>query len=870
MKFRLDVPALALVMALAGCGGGERVSMAQAPAAQQPTAQQASQQPQAQQADPTTGALRVFQAFYGRAPTAAEFNAFSSPNSMVLATGFAAGFAGSSDAALTSTVLGNMGVTAATVNAASLDILRTALTQYFAAYGASARGVIVNNLVGLLAGLGADATWGAAARGFNTSVDSARAVVTASTGSGGACVAGVATGFQGDIETAAANAGAGDGGSGGSGGGAAAGGGLGKVLGGTMTVTDLATGNVVGQGTTDSATGLVTIRTCSLAGPFLLRLEGKAGARYFDEGRNALVDFPAGSALHALVDQWDEHVGVSPLTEAAYRYALNNYKANAGDIAAGRASLAAGGSLVGLTRAQVVAANELVRAQVNERLTANYQLASARSLSTPIDSASNTASLNDSRYGRSAAVNGGLVRAASDFNAALAAPALTLANDLARDLTDGRINGFALDGSEIARADRSSYESVRLPAAASIGANAVAGRFGTRLTASVGRVIDEMSFTQVDGVDADSNFNVDCQGFRDAVALMSDATVTVLRMTPNNVNGVCHYSFTPADFERQQKITRFITDVKYLSTGGSVNYAVKTDGTVVGWGENFCGRLNPGLPNGKYPQPVTIPGLRDVTSIRSDWRSVIARDRAGTIYTWGFGGRDTRLGGNALCGTTPRAGGTRGDEYQDTAMRRYDAFPNAIEVYTSADTYFVLTSDGKLYGWGAGGIGMLANSDGTVDPQGNLSNFTSIATPTQIAGLGVVRKFAIGSGNAYVLEASGTVRAWGSDYDGYFGGGRPTPTPRPVVLANLTNIAQMEVTCCRGLRLRTFDGTYLTMGGLRQDIRSGAVSVAPRRVTPPEPIRHFAAFHNSIAVFFTSGKVTLDFEDTYDQTGDYR
>ena len=95
-----------------------------------------------------------------------------------------------------------------------------------------------------------------------------------------------------------------------------------------MRVIDLSDGTFIGEAVTDPTLGQVTVKTCTRAGPFLLTLEGKTGAKYFDEGLNQLADFGPGQTLHALVDKWDEHVGVSPLTEAAYRYALNNFKAN--------------------------------------------------------------------------------------------------------------------------------------------------------------------------------------------------------------------------------------------------------------------------------------------------------------------------------------------------------------------------------------------------------------------------------------------------------------------------------------------------------------------------------------------------------------
>src|SRR4029450_12732417 len=100
---------------------------------------------------------------------------------------------------------------------------------------------------------------------------------------------------------------------------AGAGAGEGKVLGGLMTMTRLSDGLVLGSAVTDNSRGLVNIKPCRADFPILLTLTGQAGAKYFDEGTLQLTDFGPSKILHALIDSFDENVGVSPLTEAAYR-----------------------------------------------------------------------------------------------------------------------------------------------------------------------------------------------------------------------------------------------------------------------------------------------------------------------------------------------------------------------------------------------------------------------------------------------------------------------------------------------------------------------------------------------------------------------
>ncbi|MBC5764565.1 hypothetical protein [Ramlibacter albus] len=163
---------LAAAIALTACGGGSDVVSSSTLSSPRPV-------PQAQQAGSTATSeqVRVFVALRGRAPTSAEFATFGTQSGAALGTTLAATLAGTPDTSLSTTVLANLGVTAQTVPPASYTILQDALAQFFAAYGSASRGVIVNNLAGLLANLATDVTWGAPARAFNTMVANAVSVL---------------------------------------------------------------------------------------------------------------------------------------------------------------------------------------------------------------------------------------------------------------------------------------------------------------------------------------------------------------------------------------------------------------------------------------------------------------------------------------------------------------------------------------------------------------------------------------------------------------------------------------------------------------------------------------------------------------------
>ena len=685
---------------------------------------------------------------------------------------------------------------------------------------------------------------------------------------------GVFSGFAGDIESVLADSGGGGGdGGGGSGGSAGAGGGLGKVLGGRLSVTDLSDGAFVGAALTDATNGMVSIKTLTRPGPFLLTMEGQAGATYYDEGLNQMVPFGLGILLHALVDKWDEHVGVSPLTEAAYRYVVNNFKVNPADIVAGRTPLLTTGNLTGLSSAQVIAANALIQNAVNGLLTTPNQLASAKSLPTPLDGSSGTSVLQVSNYGKSAAVNGGLVKAASFYNPLIVAPGLTFANDLARDFTDGRIDGFALDGTAVSPSDKVSFDSVRLPVSASIGVNTVKARFGATTLGAGPLTVDEEASVRIIGSSLDQTSGaVLCNAFRDDVALMSDGSVTVLRRAPTNTNGVCRFTNSAAETALVVKIKNFLTSVKFLSAGGPVAFAVKTDGTVVGWGENYCGRLSPALKNAIYTQPQLVTGLTDITAIRQAWAGNIARDKTGRIFTWGFNTTNTVVG--QACASGYNSAGLQFIQYQDRAIVAYPALSNVANGYAKELNYYAVTTDGDVYGWGDGFAGLLANSDGT-SSNGYL-NGTAVAVPTKIGGLAGVRKLSFTELTAYSLHRDGSVMAWGNDNrlligNGLLtGSGRQTPTARPTAMTRLADIANLE-TDNTSARLQKTDGTVMVWGSSAAAATTSAPIVSPPTVvTTPEKVRYLDSRSSDYSVFFVSGKVVRDVTETTDVTLQFR
>jgi alpha-tubulin suppressor-like RCC1 family protein len=173
MKFLTIVLSSCLLVA---CGGGNELSQASLP---RPVAKAATV------LSNNDIAVRMYQAFYGKAPSNADLTSYTaeiaSKGESAFAAALAAKFAGTSDSVLAKAVLDNLGVTTTTVTASGeYATLLDALGQMFAYYGTNARGQIILNATKLLVDLSTDPTWGVAAVAYN---NQAQANITYSTNS---------------------------------------------------------------------------------------------------------------------------------------------------------------------------------------------------------------------------------------------------------------------------------------------------------------------------------------------------------------------------------------------------------------------------------------------------------------------------------------------------------------------------------------------------------------------------------------------------------------------------------------------------------------------------------------------------------------
>jgi alpha-tubulin suppressor-like RCC1 family protein len=228
-------------------------------------------------------------------------------------------------------------------------------------------------------------------------------------------------------------------------------------------------------------------------------------------------------------------------------------------------------------------------------------------------------------------------------------------------------------------------------------------------------------------------------------------------------------------------------DVVAIAMGSAHGLALKSDGTVWGWGYNEFGQLGNGSTDNETA-PVQVSGLTDMVAIACGTVHSMALKSDGTLYVWGNGGYD-QLGdgetGNQLTPKVILTGVTGIAAYHLGSM--------------------ALKSDGTVWSWGY-------NVDGELG-QGTTENQPM---PTMISGLSDVTAIAAGGYHGLALKNNGTVMAWGYNAGPYgpagqIGNGSTSNQPSPVQVSGLTEVVSIAGGQTHSLAVKS-DGTVWAWG----------------------------------------------------------
>ena len=149
----------------------------------------------------------------------------------------------------------------------------------------------------------------------------------------------------------------------------------------------------------------------------------------------------------------------------------------------------------------------------------------------------------------------------------------------------------------------------------------------------------------------------------------------------------------------------FLTDIIDIDATGEFSLALRSDGTVFSWGRNSNGQLGDGTTI-QRTTPIQVVGqggigfLTGITTIAAGGNHSLALRSDGTIVGWGFNIRGELGDGTTIQRTTPV------QTVQTTGLKGVIAITAGRN-----NNSIALRSDGTIFGWGSNLVGQLG--DGT-------------------------------------------------------------------------------------------------------------------------------------------------------------
>ncbi|WP_295612359.1 CARDB domain-containing protein [uncultured Lamprocystis sp.] len=208
-----------------------------------------------------------------------------------------------------------------------------------------------------------------------------------------------------------------------------------------------------------------------------------------------------------------------------------------------------------------------------------------------------------------------------------------------------------------------------------------------------------------------------------------------------------------------------LTGVAAVAAGEFCTQAIKTDGSLWAWGSNDFGQLGDGTHAHRSTPVRVLTGVAAVAA--GDYHS-LAIKTDGSLWAWGANG------------------GQLGDGTSTNRSRPVKVLTGVAAVAAGGFHSLALKTDGSLWVWGNNGYGQLGDGN---------SNTTRL-TPVQV--LTGVAAVATGSFHSLALKTDGSLWAWGANWGGQIGDGGTTHRMTPVqVLTGVAAVSGADHTLAR-------------------------------------------------------------------------
>jgi uncharacterized repeat protein (TIGR01451 family) len=265
--------------------------------------------------------------------------------------------------------------------------------------------------------------------------------------------------------------------------------------------------------------------------------------------------------------------------------------------------------------------------------------------------------------------------------------------------------------------------------------------------------------TAIDGVAA-----VDAGGSH-SLALKSDGTVWAWG---NNYYGQCgDRGQFPSTKNRPVQVVGLSGTFTAVAAGAEHSLALKSDGTVWAWGRNTWGEVGDPAPRTEYVAPVQVAGLSNVAAVAAGDSYSLALKSDGSVWAWGL-----------------NHAGTLGRPYETTSSATpapVASLTNVAAVSAGGRHALALKTDGTVWAWGD-------NSRSQLGPPE-----ASTYVPRAVAGLTGVASMSAGGEHSIALKSDGTVWAWGMNLSGRLGDGTEAARTSPVQVAALAGVSVSSV-----------------------------------------------------------------------------
>jgi alpha-tubulin suppressor-like RCC1 family protein len=240
-----------------------------------------------------------------------------------------------------------------------------------------------------------------------------------------------------------------------------------------------------------------------------------------------------------------------------------------------------------------------------------------------------------------------------------------------------------------------------------------------------------------------------------------------------------------------------ISNVLAVATGDQHSLALRTDGTVWGWGSNYYGQLGLGSTVSDATSPIQVPGLANIATVATTGVNSFAVGKDGSVWSWG-------LNGSGELGD--------GTETDRSSPVRIAGLTDVVEVAGGGTHVLALRRDGTVWAWGYSYEGALGVGGSALSVGKKQS-----LTPIQVQGLSNVVSIAAGNDLSVALRSDGTVWAWGGAGNGgcSLGRGANQSSWMPAQVGQIAHIVGIKASGSFTLALRD-DGTVWSWGSNRQ------------------------------------------------------